>query len=57
MPKLANPLTDLKIRHAKPGNKLLKLSDGAGMYLEILPTQMETSSGGFDFARRMERKT
>ena len=37
MPKLANPLTDLKIRNTKPGSKLLKLSDGDGMYLEILP--------------------
>lgn len=37
MPKLANPLTDMKIRQARPGSKLLKLSDGDGMYLEILP--------------------
>ena len=36
MPKLANPLTDLKIRQTKPGSKLLKLSDGDGLYLEIL---------------------
>ena len=37
MPKLANPITDLQIKRAKPSAKLQKLSDGAGLYLEILP--------------------
>ena len=38
MPKLAAPLTDLQIKRAKPADKLFKLSDGAGLYLEVLPT-------------------
>ncbi len=38
MPKLAVPLTDTQIRRAKAPQKPLKLYDGAGLYLEILPT-------------------
>lgn len=39
MPKLATPLTDIKIRNAKPkGSKPNKLADGGGMYLEVMPT-------------------
>lgn len=32
------PLTDSKIRNAKPGDKPVKLTDGSGLYLEIRPT-------------------
>ena len=32
------PLTDTKIRNAKPSAKPLKLTDGKGLYLEIRPT-------------------
>src|SRR5689334_17361072 len=38
MPKLSTPLTDLEIRSAKPREKPYKLTDGGGMYLEIMPT-------------------
>ncbi|MFZ6744981.1 tyrosine-type recombinase/integrase [Undibacterium sp. JH2W] len=38
MPKLAIPLTDTKIRNAKPKEKTYTLADGGGMYLEIAPT-------------------
>jgi len=31
------PLTDTAIRNAKPGEKARKLSDGAGLYLEVSP--------------------
>ncbi|MEE5122136.1 integrase arm-type DNA-binding domain-containing protein [Pseudomonas alliivorans] len=31
------PLTDVKIRQAKPANKTQKLTDGAGLFLEISP--------------------
>lgn len=31
------PLTDIKIRQAKPGLAALKLTDGAGLYLEVRP--------------------
>lgn len=37
MPKLANPITDLQIKRARPGSKVRKLPDGGGLYLEILP--------------------
>jgi len=32
------PLTDLQIRHARPRDKPYRLTDGAGMYLEVTPT-------------------
>lgn len=32
------PLTDAKIRNTKPGEKSVKLTDGAGLYLEVRPT-------------------
>lgn len=35
MPKLATPLTDIKIRAAKPKDKPYQLADGEGMYLEV----------------------
>jgi integrase len=37
MAKLIKPLTDIKIRNAKPGNKLKTLFDGGGLYLAIMP--------------------
>lgn len=38
MPKLATPLTDAKIKNAKPAGKTYTLADGGGMYLEIAAT-------------------
>jgi integrase len=38
MPKLATPLTDVKVKNAKPKDKPYKLADGGGMYLEVMPT-------------------
>ncbi len=32
------PLTDAKIRNAKPGQKPIKLADGGGLHLEVRPT-------------------
>ncbi len=32
------PLTDVKIRQAKPGPKATRLSDGGGLYLEVAPS-------------------
>ncbi|MCY0914026.1 tyrosine-type recombinase/integrase [Massilia antarctica] len=37
MPKLIAPLTDIQIRTAKPLEKPYKLSDGGGLYVEIMP--------------------
>jgi integrase len=38
MPKLVKPLTDAKVRNAKPKEKPHKLFDGGGLYLEVMPT-------------------
>ena len=38
MPKLAIPLTDTRIRNAKPKDKIYSLADGGGLNLEIAPT-------------------
>ncbi len=38
MPKKVLPLTDAAVRNAKPQAKAYKLSDGGGLYLEVLPT-------------------
>jgi integrase len=38
MPKLATPLTDARIKNAKPRDKSYTLADGGGMYLEVMPT-------------------
>ncbi len=32
------PLSDLSIRNAKPRAKPYKLSDSAGLYLQVMPT-------------------
>jgi hypothetical protein len=32
------PLTDIKIRQAKPAGKPVKLADTAGLYLEVKPS-------------------
>ena len=37
MPKRADPLTDLKIRKAKPTDKPYRMADGKGLYLEVMP--------------------
>ena len=37
MPKLAKPLSDTQIRRTRPSAKPIKLYDGQGLYLEILP--------------------
>lgn len=38
MPRKATPLTDMECRNAKPREKLYKMSDGGGLYLEVTPT-------------------
>jgi integrase len=38
MPRLVTPLTDMRVRNAKPKDKPYKLADGGGMYLEITPS-------------------
>ena len=53
MPKLATPLTDLRIKAAKPKDKPFQLADGEGMYLEILPS----GSKVWRMAYRQENRT
>lgn len=38
MPKLVTPLTEAQVKNSKPRDKSYKLSDGGGLYLEIMPT-------------------
>lgn len=42
MPKLVVPLTDLRLKSARPGPKVVKLSDGDGLYLEVQPHGTKT---------------
>lgn len=37
MPRTVGPLTDTKIRNAKPRDKAYKVFDGGGLYIEIMP--------------------
>lgn len=37
MPRKATPLTDSAIKAAKPKDKSYKLTDGQGLYLEVMP--------------------
>lgn len=37
MPKTIAPLTQLQVRNAKPADKVYKLADGGGLYLEVTP--------------------
>jgi hypothetical protein len=37
MPKIATPLTEMKIKRAKAKEKMYKLFDGNGLYIEIKP--------------------
>jgi integrase len=38
MPRLVSPLTDIRVKNAKPKDKPYKLADGGGLYLEVTPT-------------------
>ena len=52
MPKRVKPLTDTKVRTAKPQHKEYKLFDGEGLFLLITPT------GGklWNFKYRFDKK-
>ncbi|MGZ5818799.1 MAG: Arm DNA-binding domain-containing protein, partial [Burkholderiaceae bacterium] len=56
MPKLATPLTDIQARNAKPKDKPYKLSDGGGMYLEVMPTGLRVWRMGFTQANGKKNK-
>ncbi len=42
MPRITKPLTDTQIKKAKPKEKLYKLFDGEGLYLEVKPNGAKT---------------
>ena len=42
-------LTDTAVRNAKPGKKLVKLSDGGGLYLLIQPNGSKLWRLGYRF--------
>lgn len=37
MPKRVIPLTDMQVRNSKPADKPYKLSDGGGLFLQVMP--------------------
>ncbi len=51
------PLTDIKCRQAKPGEKLIKLSDGAGLQLHIMPTGAKHWRGAYRFDGKQKTYT
>ena len=50
MPKLANPLTDIQPRTAKPKDKPYKLTDGGGLFLLVNPDGAKYWRMGYRFA-------
>ena len=52
---ISNKLTDLKIRQAIPSNKVNKLSDGRGMYLQLHPNG--SKYWRMDFRHQGKQKT
>ena len=50
MPKLATPLSDLKVRTVKPKDKQFKLADGGGLYLLVKPNGGKYWRMGYRFA-------
>jgi hypothetical protein len=43
------PLTDVKCRQSKPGEKLLKLSDGGGLQLQVFPNGSKLWRGAYRY--------
>ncbi len=48
------PLTDAAIRNAKPGKKLIKLSDGGGLHLLIQPHGREQTAARSIFSAKIK---
>jgi integrase len=48
------PLTDVKCRQAKPGAKLIKLSDGGGLQLHLLPSGSKIWRGAYRFKGKQQ---
>jgi len=50
------PLTDTAIRNAKPGEKIIKLSDGGGLQLWVMPTGSKLWNLAYRDLNRKQRK-
>lgn len=50
------PLTDTAIRNAKPGEKIIKLSDGGGLQLWVMPTGSKLWNLAYRDLSRKQRK-
>lgn len=50
------PLTDTAIRNAKPGEKIIKLSDGGGLQLWVMPTGSKIWNLAYRDLSRKQRK-
>ena len=48
------PLTDIKCRQCKPGEKLLKLSDGGGLQLHVFPNGSKLWRGAYRYAGKQK---
>lgn len=48
------PLTDTKCRQCKPGEKLLKLSDGGGLQLHIFPNGSKLWRGAYRYGGKQK---
>lgn len=48
------PLTDVKCRQAKPGDKLIKLSDAGGLQLHIFPNGSKLWRGAYRYAGKQK---
>ncbi len=55
MPRKATPLTDSAIKTAKPKDKAYKLTDGQGLYLEVMPTGSKLWRLKYRFAGKENR--
>lgn len=55
MPKKTIPLTEFQIKNAKPQAKAVKLADGCGLYLEVLPSGGKSWRMKYRFAGQEKR--
>lgn len=55
MPRAAKPLTDVRIRSTKPGDKEVRLYDGDGLYLSVMPSGARWWRMKYTFAGRERR--
>lgn len=56
MPKIVKPLTDVQVKLAKPREKAYKLADGAGLYLEVMPSGSKLWRMGYRQASGKENR-